>query len=124
MYYMFIDDGKINGVGEFPCVDEGSICLEISREVFDKYIQDVDTYIYKDGKIVENPDYELIKIKKQNAQKACDIKIELDNLDSKRIRALCENDVKDAKSGQTWLEYYNTKAKSLREELASLESTI
>ena len=44
---------------------------------------------------------------------------ELDYLDKKRIRAICEPEtVRD--DGKTWLEYYNEQISILREELALL----
>lgn len=48
------------------------------------------------------------------------IKLELSELDSKRIRAICENEIKDETTGQTWLDYYNSKVKELRAKLAQI----
>lgn len=42
---------------------------------------------------------------------------QIELLDKKRLRALCEPSVKDEKSGLTWLEYYNTEIKNLRASL-------
>ena len=61
MYYIFVDNNKLNGCGQFYC--EGAI--EVSDEVYNNYIQDKDRYIYKDGAIIENPDYEEIKRQKE-----------------------------------------------------------
>ena len=41
-------------------------------------------------------------------------------LDSKRIRAICEPSIKDETTGETWLDYYNSQVKVLREELKNL----
>lgn len=46
------------------------------------------------------------------------IKTELAELDTKRIRAVCENEIKDETTGQTWLDYYNAQVKELRAKLA------
>ena len=61
MYYIFVDNNELNGCGECPC--EGAI--EVSEEVYNSYIEDNDRYIYKDGKIIENPDYEQEKARKE-----------------------------------------------------------
>lgn len=59
--------------------------------------------------------------KKQNEFKKQEIQIQMNELDRKRIRALCEPELKDAESGITWLEYYNTEIQTLREQLNALE---
>ena len=46
MYYAFIQDGKINGVGQCRCLTCENI--EISQEVF----ENISKYVYKDGEIV------------------------------------------------------------------------
>ena len=42
--------------------------IEVSDEVYNNYIQDNDRYIYKDGAIIENPDYEEIKRQKHRQE--------------------------------------------------------
>jgi hypothetical protein len=42
------------------------------------------------------------------------IEEELADLDMKRIRAMCEPEIKDEATGQTWLEYYNAQVAELR----------
>ena len=54
----------------------------------------------------------------QNAIRKEEIKIELEELDKKRIRAISEPSLMDNEN--TWLEYYNKQAKSLRDELAEI----
>lgn len=49
-----------------------------------------------------------------------EIEQELLNLDTKRIRAMCEPSVKDEATGETWLDYYNLQVSRLREDLNSL----
>lgn len=44
----------------------------------------------------------------------------INDLDIKRIRALCEPSVKNDETGETWLEYYNAQIIELREELKGL----
>jgi hypothetical protein len=65
MYYIFVENDKINGCGECYCESEGITCIEVSEEVYNAYANDHDLYIYDNGEIVENPDYEEIKQQKE-----------------------------------------------------------
>lgn len=40
---------------------------------------------------------------------------EIDEIDYKRIRAICEPSVRNPKTGETWLDYYNSKIVNLRQ---------
>lgn len=46
---------------------------------------------------------------------------ELDILDKKRIRAVCEQEIKDIKTGETWLDYYNAQIAKLRLKLEEID---
>lgn len=48
----------------------------------------------------------------------------IQEIDFKRIRALCEPSVKDEESGETWLEYYNAQILDLRTQLQDLKERI
>lgn len=61
MYYAFIQDNKINGVGQCQCLNEDIQNIEISEEVFNAIVEDKDTYIWDGVDVVVNPDYEEIK---------------------------------------------------------------
>ncbi len=63
MYYFFIEDNKINGCGECQRLDITNI--EVTEEVYNNFVEDADRYIYSDGEIIENPDYEEIKAQKE-----------------------------------------------------------
>lgn len=63
MYYFFIEDNKINGCGECQRLDITNI--EVTEEVYNNFVEDADRYIYSDGAIIENPDYEEIKRQKE-----------------------------------------------------------
>ena len=65
--------------------------------------------------------YEEIFKKRKNSEKTSKIIEKLNELDSKRIRAVCENQIKDSQTGETWLEYYNSQANELRNELQAIE---
>lgn len=59
MYYAFIQDNLIIGIGQCPCVSEGLICLEISEEQYN-LIQEKGNnyYLYEDEQLILNPNYE------------------------------------------------------------------
>ena len=49
---------------------------------------------------------------------------ELSELDMKRIRAICEPEIKDEETGETWLDYYNAEIQSLRNQIQNLTERI
>lgn len=65
MYYIFVENGKINGSGECECLTEGFKNIEVTEEVYNNFIKDTDRYIYQNGEIIPNPDYEEIKRQKE-----------------------------------------------------------
>ena len=58
MYYIYLENGKLNGAGQARQLNEGVENIEVTEEVFNAYIETPEKYIYSDGEIVENPDYE------------------------------------------------------------------
>lgn len=124
MKYIYVEDGILNGAGEAVQTGEGVICAEVSDEIYEGYIADNLKYAYDGEKIVENPDYELALKAQQARARIDEILIELDELDKKRIRAVCEDEVKNPKSGETWLDYYNAQIYDLRMEMKSLEAML
>lgn len=58
MYYIYLENGKLNGAGQARQLNEGVENIEVTEEVFNAYIETPEKYIYSDGKIVENPNYE------------------------------------------------------------------
>lgn len=124
MKYLYVENGQVNGAGELEQLDESVINFEVSDEIYNNYLSEKYRYIYSDGNIIENPQYENEKQKAVISQRITDIHEKLNDLDEKRIRAVCESEVKDSQTGQTWLEYYNSLVVDLREELTALEAQI
>lgn len=58
VYYAFIQDNKINGVGQCKCLNKEIQNIEIIEEVFNTIIEDKRKYIYQDGTVITNPNYE------------------------------------------------------------------
>lgn len=122
--YIFVQDGKINGCGEAVQLTEGVQNIEVSEYVYNEFIQEPLLYIYSDGQIVENPNYENEKQKEFIEKRLEEISNELNLLDIKRIRALCEDEIKTERTGETWLDYYNSQIYDLRVEYKSLEAQL
>lgn len=58
MFYLFIENGKINGCGECPTLNEEILNVEVSDEVFFEYIEAPNKFAWDGERVVENPDYE------------------------------------------------------------------
>ncbi len=70
-----------------------------------------------DFEFADTQEYQERKAKEEREERMAIIKKELEELDTKRIRAVCENEIKDEQTGQTWLEYYNERVRDLRSQL-------
>ena len=91
-------------------------------------IQETETAVYaleadeimQNGQPAKNPTYESELAEKQKAQRILEIKEELNHLDLKSIRAMREGGA--TKSGENYLDIYQTEINTLREELNTLEA--
>lgn len=54
MYYAFIENDKINGIGQCRCLNDYIQNIEISEEIYNN----IDKYIWNGTEIVLNPNYE------------------------------------------------------------------
>lgn len=81
-------------------------------------------YALEDCEILENgipaisPAYYVEQEKIQKEEQKLKILSQLDELDKKRIRVVCEPSMKT--ETQSWLEYYNEQISQLRQELSEL----
>lgn len=124
-YYIFVEqDESLNGCGQCEQLTEGVKNVEVTEDIYNSFRQDALRYIYSNGKIVENPNYENEKQAVFINERIEEIYEELNKLDTKRIRAVCEDEVKDEKTGETWLDYYNSQVYDLRVELLSLQAQL
>lgn len=64
-YYIFVEDNKLNGAGQCRCLNENIQNIEVEQSLFDRYLEDVDRYIWNGMSIVDNPQYEEIKRQKE-----------------------------------------------------------
>ena len=58
MYYIFLENEKLNGAGQCPVINEEVENLEVSEDVYNAYCETPEKFVYKDGEIVENLNYE------------------------------------------------------------------
>lgn len=124
MKYIYVENGKINGCGEVKILNKEFCNVEVSDEIYDKFQKDTDLYIWENGNIIENPQYKELKEKEKIKNQIDEINDKLTILDLKRIRAVCENEIRDEKTGETWLDFYNSQIYDLRTLLKSLEAKL
>lgn len=122
--YFFIENGKINGCGMAQRIDAGIKSIEVKDEVFSNFIEKPNKYIYHSGKIIENPEFEKLQQQKTISEQISSLTLKLEELDKKRIRAICENSIKDEKISQTWLEYYNEEVNKIRTQITELSELL
>lgn len=101
------------------CIGKRIVSDNISvftTDIPDKY------YIDENGLWQIRNDEELKNLNeaKEKEQKINELKKELSDLDTKRIRAICEPCIKNEETGETWLDYYNLQIISLRSQLSEL----
>ena len=65
-------------------------------------------------------EYQYRKKSEKTKEETDPINAELNDLDLKRIRAVCEPSIKDETTGQTWLDYYNSLILEKRNQLKEI----
>jgi len=124
MFYIYVENEKLNGAGTVQCLNEDILNIEVDENIYNNYLEDPLKYMFSNDKITENPDYESLKQKAYVKKQILEIQEKLDILDSKRIRAVCEDEIRNERTGETWLDYYNAQVYDLRIELKSLEAQL
>ena len=56
-YYIFKENGKLNGCGQCKQLTEGVENIEVTEEVYNAFSAEPEKFIYSDSGIIENPDY-------------------------------------------------------------------
>ena len=64
-YYLEIRDNEIKGRCQCVCSGENVICIEVTEEIYNDYKK----YIYSDGQIVINPNWDNIQLEKAKTDK-------------------------------------------------------
>ena len=60
-YYIFIENGKINGAGQCRQLTEGVENYPVTEEVFNAFIEEPLLYVWNGEAVIENPNYEADK---------------------------------------------------------------
>ena len=94
-YYLFIENGEINGCGQARCLDEDVINYAVSEEVFNNFIEDTDRYIWNGSEIIENPNYEEAKRQKEEERIANLTMTALDFINFLKNVGLTDQDIED-----------------------------
>lgn len=88
------------------------------------------TYAETDDKITEVINYLETEVEYENRitlenieLQTAELQQQIDDLDKKRIRAICEPSVKNEATGETWLEYYNLQVAKIRQNIQELKGT-
>lgn len=118
-YYIHTDNNKLNGHGICKTSDSS---IEVTEEIYNDYSQNPLKYTLKDNKVIPNPNIESEITLQNNLEKITQIENKLKTLDEKRIRAICENEIKDTQTGETWLDYYNKQIINIRKELKEIKA--
>lgn len=141
-HYVKLIDGEL----EYPPVNKGSIAnynLDSDLLIKDGYKELIETeipqngrlyeityteddkYIYSNISYLESEDEFNKRIKNtdiENEIKA--LEEQISNIDLKRIRAICEPEIKDKATGETWLDFYNAQVMTFRSEIRKLQERI
>lgn len=67
-FYAFIENNRINGVGQCQVYSPSIIVYQITEDIFNKYLEDPDYYVWNGEEVVENPDYQKIKAQKREEE--------------------------------------------------------
>lgn len=113
MKYYAIYDTETGSLSkaQVKCLNDEVENIEVSKTVYDNF----EKYIYSNGEILENPEYENDLLEKECLKQVNEIKQKLRELDLKSIRAIRANE-------SDYLAKYETQAVELRAQLAQLNA--
>ncbi len=111
---------KTDGYKEFIEIEkpQDTRKYKITYSETDENIKEVLNYLETEEEFQQR------KINEELQLEADSIKATIQDLDFKRIRALCEPSIKDEETGETWLDYYNAQILELRNQLQTLQERI
>ena len=69
-YYIFIQNNEIIGAGQAEILNTDINTVEVSEEIYNKFIEDKDSVVWDIEKeeVVENPEYEEIKARQREEE--------------------------------------------------------
>lgn len=112
-------DINTNGFYEENAENRIEVSDEIWQNLLDGQSQGGRIEVLNEQVVCTMPTVQELELAENNTRKEF-LLSQIKELDEKRIRALAEPSLKDAESGQTWLEYYTSQVISIRAEIAEL----
>lgn len=84
-----------------------------------------DSHILETVNYLETEDEFEKRLETEKAKAEIDVlNTKIQEIDLKRIRAICEPEIKDEDTGETWLDYYNNQISEIRIEIQKLQERI
>lgn len=68
MFYIYVENNKLNGSGQVRQLGDNVINVEVSDEIYNNYINDQLLYVWNGSEIVANPNYEADKQAKERLE--------------------------------------------------------
>lgn len=115
MYCDIIDNKIVN-----PSNISGSREFDIDYNYFISCAKDYLIYDENLDKIVINPNFRNSQDKKNILLEIQKYNKELEEIDKKRIRAICEPSIKNEETQETWLDFYNSQVVEIRNKIIEL----
>lgn len=114
--YIEIQNDKLLSWCEKPYMDYSFVDIDYSTF-------DPEKYEVQNGDLVDISQTEsyLSKIaEREKSQTIAALRKQIDEIDTKRIRAIAEPQLKDEATGQTWLEFYTEQITDLRNKISNI----
>ena len=112
---MIFNNDKWNIVKDFRGKEIINLETKVVTEV--KYLGDIENGYMLLSDYIQTDEYKAYLIEEVKRERRLEILIKISELDTKRIRAICEPSVKDEFTGETWLEFYTAQIIELRNNL-------
>ena len=114
--YVEIKNNQLLSWCDFPYLDYEFVDIDYSTFDLNKY-EVVDGVLTDISKTQE---YKNKITQAENQATKINLQSQIDEIDKKRVRAICEPQIKDESTGETWLDFYTEQVQALREELINL----
>ena len=120
MFYIFIENGKINGAGQARILNEEIINFEVGQSLYNAFIESPDKFIWDGEGVVENPTYEQEQLIKAQQTKYAEITEKYDYANKYLI--LKVDDEQELYANVAWYQTWS-KVMSLAQQLAPQSTT-
>lgn len=115
--YYLLENGIITQSADWKFSED---CLETQEEIVQDELSGKLYFESDFDSLISTDEHKAEAFALENAFKKSQLLSQIDEFDKKRVRAIAEPSVKDATTGQTWLEFYNAQIQDLRTQLAAL----